>query len=468
MKPLHVAVLAAAVAVGVVLVLMIGSDDGRSSERGPGARGAGRDGGTTTTKTVKVGLGGGGDEAAPEGALEVTLTVVDADGAPAAGAELALSGRLERRGGAGADGTAKLDGLAPGLYDLVARKGKATACTSFELKADADLGTLRLAEAVAIRGTVYDAQKRPVKGAVVEATVADAPGGFDLTMMAKLILEPEPVASRAVTGEDGVYELLVAKGGRFGLRVAATDLAPEGEAPRAWTVDTEGLDFYLFPGVGLSGRVSDRAGRPVAGARVLLLDPLSVLAKRIPKQETTSGGDGSFALSATPSDETMLVVRATGYATHMATEVRFPQHDLQIVLEAGIRVRIQAVRESDPERPAPGVHAMVMYHGSIAVGVTGDDGVILLENLPRESTGAMGDERAGYLWGGGFVPRKVSLAEREPGTDGLVDAGRVEMADGGIVRGRVLDKATGEPVAGAELRSHGDRKSTRLNSSHRT
>ncbi|MHC4162382.1 MAG: carboxypeptidase regulatory-like domain-containing protein, partial [Planctomycetota bacterium] len=376
------------------------------------------------------------------------------DGSAAAGAELELSGRALLRDATATDGTIEIDGLFPGFYNLIVRRGRAVGALDFQLEKTTDLGTLELREAVAIRGHVFDPQRTPLAGARVEAVHMAGRGGFSLTTVVRAIMTPEQIMARTATDADGAYELLVPTGGTYAVRASAKGFAQEAEAVRPYTADVSGLDFYLFPGVQVAGKVVETSGAPVAGAILMLVDPMSAFGGTTPKVETVTAGDGTFALVAMPSRNLLLVVRAIGYATHMESNLSLPALNLTIKLEAGVSVRLKAVDADQPAMPAPDVSVALMYRGGFAAGTTDERGELVLENLPTKGTRMWGSQQQAFLWGGGYVVRMVQLASKEP-VDGVLDVGAVEMTKGGVVSGKVLDKTTGDPVEGAHLRSMG-------------
>jgi protocatechuate 3,4-dioxygenase beta subunit len=452
MKALHFAVVAAVLLVAALLAFMAlsGGERGTTGRAGGREDGAAREGATAEPAREP---GAKGTDAGA-GALSITLTVVGPDDAPAGGAVIELDGGGDSlRAAADADGKLAVRGLAPGIYDLRARRGNLAGALHFELKRPRDLGTLKLSASVAIRGHVFGPRGEPLPGARVEACRAVERAAFDVMTAVRGMAEPEEVVARAAAGDDGAYELAVPAGGTCGLRASAKGFAQEGEPARAYTADADGVDFWLTPGALLQGRVLDARQAPVAAARVLVADPMGLFGRRVPKAETATGADGSFSMVVTPTEQSMLVVRAAGFASHMQPNLHLPQADLVIVLEKGVALRLRTVDAERPETPAPRVSVIAMYRGGFGAGETDDLGCLLLENLPTKGTG-MGNQQQIFLWGGGYIAQTLDLGRQEP-VDGVVDAGDVKLAPGGVVRGRVLDKTTGDGIAGARVRSFG-------------
>jgi protocatechuate 3,4-dioxygenase beta subunit len=455
MKPLHIAVAAAVLLVAALVVFLVTSDGERADTRratGRESRGA-RDGGGDGDEAATA-AGVGGEANAGAGTLSIALRIVDADGNPAGGAEAEIDRGLDAlRVAADGEGALRVSGLATGIYDLRARHGKQAGALRFELRKTTDLGTLKLSATVAVRGRVLGPRGEPLPGARVEACGAAESMGLDMTAAIRSMAQPDEVLARARSGDDGAYELALPEGGTYALRATAEGFAQQGEPARRYAADTDGIDFWLMPGALLQGHVVDARQSPVAGARVLVVDPMSLFGKRMPKAETAAGADGAFSMVVQPAQQSMLIVRAAGYASHMQGNLTLPQTNLLVTLEEGVSLTFQAVDAERPEVPAPHVNVIAVYQGGFGAGETDDSGRLLIENLPTRGTG-MGNQQQALLWGGGYIAQSIDIARNDP-VDGVVDLGVVKVAPGGTIRGRVLDKTTGEPIAGAHLRTFG-------------
>jgi len=451
MKPLHLAVAAAVLLVAALLAFVAMSGGERGSTQRAGGRETGTPRDAMPGETVQQVAPG--EATAGSGALSIELSIVDPDDQPVGGAEVELDrGVGALRVAADTEGRLRVRGLASGIYDLRARRGKLAGSLHFELKRTTDLGTLKLSAAVAVRGHVYGPQGEPLPGARVEACRGAEQAAFDVMALVRGMSDPEEIAAHATAGDDGAYELLV-PAGTLALRATAQGFAQEGEPARPYASDTDGVDFWLMPGVLLQGHVVDARQQPVAAAHVLLVDPMSVFGRRVPKAETATGADGAFSVIVQPTLQSMLVVRAAGYATHMQPNLQLPQTNLVVVLEEGVALRFQAVDEERPEIPAPHVNVIATYRGGFGAGKTDELGRVLLENLPTRDTG-MGGEDQVFLWGGGYIAQDVDIGNLEP-VDGVVDLGVVKVAPGGTVRGRVLDRTSGVGIPGASVRTFG-------------
>jgi hypothetical protein len=95
------------------------------------------------------------------------------------------------------------------------------------------------------------------------------------------------------------------------VRVEAEGFRTRSFGPYQLPPGSHFLDFELDTGLALKGIVRDRAGRPVAGARVAFDDAAA-----------TTDADGSFTLSGLEERTTTLVVSREGYVQTVVNSVR--------------------------------------------------------------------------------------------------------------------------------------------------
>ena len=455
MKPIHLAVAVAVLAATGLLFFALKPDTGARSTQHSGAR-ADRGGrstrggdrphdGTTRTGDVSTSARRAGD-----GALSLKVAILMPDGTPAAKAEVKLSGRAALTVNANAQGQVDVAGLKAGFYTLAARKGRAIGAVSFELESITDLGTLTLANGVTIRGKVFGQGGKPLHGAVVDAARDRMRDKRDMISKILVMLEPSHVAASATTAEDGSFELFVPTAGRLSLRASAAGHALEAEPSRLFLSDREGFDFHLVRASELTGKVVNKAGAPIPGANVIIMNMMGMVTGRDEKAETVTDRSGRFRLALTPADQSLLIVRAAGYASYYANSPKIQPGGLTIELTPGFVLRLRAIDENG--RPAPEVNVLVVYRASLATGRTRSDGRLEIENVSQQ-TGPMGNQQQLFLHGGIYVP-KVEKISKEP-ENGLLDLGDVELSLGGTVRGQILDAETRQPVKGAMIRAFG-------------
>ncbi len=234
-------------------------------------------------------------------AAALTGTVVDASGAPLAGAEVTLEPggagsadpsfrTLARKVATGPEGVFRFEeASATGNRLSVRKDGLAPSATS-GVRSGGLARPLALSPGVALAGTVRDAQKRPVANALVrfEGVKATTPW--------------------VLTGEDGAFTIAHAPDGRGTLVVDAGDSGwaskPDVKLPLA-----EGRTFpvALAAPASLAGKIVDeKTGRAVPRARLLLKgNAFARLVRTAP--------DGSYALKGVPPETYRLSVDEARY-----------------------------------------------------------------------------------------------------------------------------------------------------------
>ena len=305
-------------------------------------------------------------------------------------------------------------------------------------------------------GTVMNAQGKPIAGATVEALNAvEASLSLDMSKMFQRVGEPDDVTAFAKSGDDGKYELILPGKGSYSFRAFSPKHGQEIEPARAVVKDITGVDFHLFNAAIVSGIVVASDDTPIAGARVMLADPMSMF-RGGAKTEGVTDATGRFSLPANAtSAETnaILVARAVGYAAHVKGDITVPSNNVRIQLETGVTLRMRTVVKGS-EKPAVGVRVAVMFGGGFGTGTSDAAGEVVVAHLPTKSATGMGRQKMAILTADRYVPQMKNLASMKV-EDGLLDAGKVEMEAGGVVRGMVKNRDTQKPVAAAMVRAMG-------------
>ncbi|MFM8981289.1 MAG: carboxypeptidase regulatory-like domain-containing protein [Planctomycetia bacterium] len=227
--------------------------------------------GATVQRTVEL------DEETLAATLDLALgtstvrgRVVRADGQPVTGAWVTLEaaggegdamGRMRAQKTTATDGSFEAGGLEAGRYLLRVNSGEHAQHLGepFVLAEGAahDTGDIRLAPGVTLSGRVTDDTGKPVEDATVSLRDARGRSVFSFSM--------------ATTGSDGRYDVHGLEAGAYTVRFEARGLAPD-ERPVTLGAQGGSLDGVLSRGGTLQVLVEDDAGRPLAGARVSLLD----------------------------------------------------------------------------------------------------------------------------------------------------------------------------------------------------
>jgi len=225
----------------------------------------------------------------------------DLDG-PVAGAKVTLRGSsgilLTVEGTTGDDGAVDLSGLpknATVSFDVKAKGFLPKRESGLDL--DASPRVVRLARGAAISGAVRDLDGAPVAGARVgltgeksdrrEVATTDARGAFTFDGV-----------------DDGAWRLTAKADGFAESEPAAVEVTEHRSI--------EDVAIKLVPAEGISGRVVDGAGTPLAGARVQLVssperDDLAPLA------EALSASDGTYQVRAAPIADAWLIATKPGF-----------------------------------------------------------------------------------------------------------------------------------------------------------
>ncbi len=323
--------------------------------------------------------------------------------------------------------------------------------------------TLALTRAGRLQGKVVDLAGRPAPG----ATVIAIPGAT----LGKRAFDPaDPVADRTVSDAQGRFELrhlrpdesYEVRAFRAGSLPAAQQATAAGPAatPRS-------LTLVLAPLRAGRGRVQDSAGRPVAGAQVVLRPALRPSTSPSP----TSAGEpapaadavlvetdakGFFQAPACPAAEVELTVRKKGFATVSLPALRVPPGtgtaDLGVVtLKPGAHLAGRVVDSQNrpvPEaevfaldRPTRGLEVDRHLKGQKPTVKTASDGGFLIENLPSGQSVHLVVRAAGFL-------TAIPAAVRPPAAKPLV----IRLEPEAVLQGRVVEE-DGDPVVGARIES---------------
>jgi hypothetical protein len=176
-------------------------------------------------------------------------------------------------------------------------------------------------------------------GAAIAGTVRD--GGGDGIAGARLYLGNDTNARlrNADSGEGGTFNFEGVEDGAWRLTASAKGfqtsdpISVEIREHRA----AERVNFTLEPADGISGRVVDGVGSPIAGALVRLIGAWQRddLDRASPEAEATSSSDGRYALSAEARSDGWLVATKSGYAPAAERAPRDGAQHGEVVLTLG-------------------------------------------------------------------------------------------------------------------------------------
>lgn len=345
---------------------------------------------------------------------------------------------------------------------------------------DAGVVEVALLRGGTIEGRVVDARGYPIPGATLEVVGTDVDGMpvamvaprsllrdalFDRALTGPLALVPRgelgvmpgpvppiPTASAAipdasdpdeapwVTGGDGRFVAGPVLPGRLRVLARHPDYVEgESELVRIEPGGRATVKIVLAPGGRLEGRVRERDGTPVAGARIEVASARGAF-----ERTTYAAPDGTFAFAAVPSDVVVTVARPDA-PSDLATR-------LTVEVPPGRRTAIDVVL---PERRDDVALRVVDRRGA---GVaTAEIRVESLDvDVPMRRTVFTDSEGAATILSGDGLPLRlvVHAPKHAPRVVVLEPARReerVELAAGLVVRGRVTGNGGRERIADADV-----------------
>ncbi|MBX3180224.1 MAG: carboxypeptidase regulatory-like domain-containing protein [Candidatus Hydrogenedentes bacterium] len=303
---------------------------------------------------------------------------------------------------------------------------------ALSLEAVLDALPAKRAGGASITGVVVDKRGKPLPGMKVVGagdmfgtdippTTTEANGAFHIAGLAPgaFKIMALPAVSGGLGIDSGLREVTLAEG----QRVTGVRLVYEGASERA-----------------VSGRVTDRRGLPISGARVEANDPTSSI---MFSSHTESDGDGYFVLESREGKRFSASVFHPAYSTVHLPRIEAGTKNLNVVME-GRGAIVGRVVEDHTGNPVTRFEA--------GAGVRFWDATRGAENLFEDSEGRfeLPSVEAGlayvYVRADGFAPLQVRIPPLH--SDETRDVGLLRMARGAALDGVVVDW-TGVPVSGA-------------------
>ncbi|MCD6361270.1 MAG: carboxypeptidase regulatory-like domain-containing protein, partial [Armatimonadetes bacterium] len=368
----------------------------------------------------------------------VSGTVVTQEGRPVPGARIALPNGLSAT--SDTQGRFTIEGIGSGPQELaVIAKGMAskTQTANVETGRMTEM-TVTLARGWSLRGTITNEQGESVEGATVRLRPSRAMtyygygpyGPYDMMWYMRPISSDEQgrfeLTGLSYTESPGTLAIEHPDYARHTIR----DLAPPPEGTDALT-----LDVTLDKGLAIAGKVIGPDGGPVVAAKVIFRGGSSWA-------RTTTDANGRFMLdkiiSGAPGH---VVVQAESLAPQARAAT--PGRDeampwLDFVMEPGHTARGRVIDwEGKPIAGARVTPMAVLPGGPGGISVsqttgTDRDGAFLLASLPADGV------TVDVSFNGRTVANNVPLK--------IDDVTTIVLQPPGVIRGRVVDADTGEPV----------------------
>jgi len=265
-----------------------------------------------------------------------------------------------------------------------------------------------------ITGAVIDERSRPIAGVSVTAR---AMGSGDALWTPGLLR----TVRAGITGPNGRFLLRTDDVDDIQIDATKAGLPPAHSATLhvAAGARLAGVTITMPQGVMLRGRVTGNEAKPLSGARVSVANDV-----------VRTKDDGTFAMRVLEGTYDVSVA-AAGYAPRsVRAQVSADSRPVEIALEPGVSVSGRVSRGGEP------VEGVNVYTVSGAAGEpvqTGSDGSFRIDDLAR------GEIRLAFKKPADFIQITRAVTAPASGVN-------VELPPGSRVSGRVIDKATGQPV----------------------
>jgi protocatechuate 3,4-dioxygenase beta subunit len=342
---------------------------------------------------------------------KLAVTVVTAEGAPIADAQLAIAGVQDVEGKTTADGTATLSPVLPGWAAVQASAAGFAPGSGFtQVAGGGATAQLRitLRKGVAVSGRVIDDRGKPVASArVTTSGVFDLPAGLD------------PV----VTDAKGRFAFAALAAGTHTLVATDGEHAPARSGPL--TVEDRPIDnveIVMQTGGAIAGTVVDQEGAPVAFATIRASGD-GQQAWQAGARQVTSDHAGAFELRGLPRAKLKLRAESDAAASAIAVvdlEAQQDQRDLRLVLDVTGTIAGIVVDETGQPLPEVQVNAFPDILGGASAdavvlagmsSATSDGGGrFVIRGLPDGEyrvRAARSSGRGQYDWGQGGVSAKT-------------------------------------------------------------
>jgi len=322
------------------------------------------------------------------------------------------------------------------------------------------LGSVYLAPAFTVPGTVVDEKDAPVAGAVVRALRSrSGASSFDVLRLIRE-LPARPVAvDVATSGPDGKFEFHKVPPGRFDFTVEKPGYQIKVEDAAIVTPDAKNhpFRFVLLHGFQVEGKVVREGGGPVGGISVVAFhEPNNdVDLRALDKSFATTDEKGAFTIDELGAGRYILAVTPEGEPAAIATNVDVPtKKPVEVVLKGDAWLEGKVTGDGEKAIPDAQVYAMNFDGKSPTVGntKTDADGHYVIRGLKSGPLQLFLVQAEGY---GNYPDDLMALMRGRGKSDVTLVAGKneknVTLAKGGVVRGIVKEKDGDAPIAGARV-----------------
>lgn len=366
-------------------------------------------------------------------------TVLGADGRPVPGATVSAAARPWGWGSSEPvddRGAFELNGLNPGVYDVVAKAPGLAAAVAAEIAVDRRTETgvdLVLRPGARVVGRLVDGDERAVAGKV-------SVGDLDGRPVPRVLQDPLTVE----TGADGRFAIDYVPVGEHALGVGARGLASQrvDVAVRDGERQVDVGDVRLEVGIAIRGRVRSKAGQPVPDAVVRATG----MRRGGEGAEARTEADGTFVVAGLESGVYRLSAEAVGFGQEDKT-AEAGGDPVELVLSPAGTITGRVV--DDRGQPVD----------TFRVSAAATDTDRRMMRMPRfeETSDESGHFSLSNVAAGTYLVTASAPERASASVPGVkvaegqsVDVGTIKLTAGGIVRGTVVDQ-TGAGVVGASV-----------------
>lgn len=241
---------------------------------------------------------------------------------------------------------------------------------------------VKLHPAAHIRGVVRDENQHPIADAkvriVLNAGYMTINGSYDAG---------EPI----VTDAEGNYSSPPLDPGRYTVSARAGALAVRAKEPVDVGLAAQvKLDLILSQGLVIGGRVTDSAGKPIAGA-TLSTEPMEWFSDAKPPVDATTDKDGRYTIKGLLGPMVSLKVQAKGFGTKTRLEQQLLKDKADVDFKLAAEGSLLVTALGPNQQPLKGIFVNVQIEPEtplepgdfmVAEKPTGDDGTARIKALP--------------------------------------------------------------------------------------
>jgi protocatechuate 3,4-dioxygenase beta subunit len=370
-----------------------------------------------------------------------------------AGAEVRLTrpmrGEIVASAITDAKGNYSIGGFAPDAYTLTpSRPGYAFAGGSVSVTAGQRVQRPFAGSAEArISGMVVDEEKKPVAAAVVSAQGVAREGGPFMMRQGGRSRRP------GVSGPDGRYSVRTAAEGDVQIEAVRTGYPAARSSTLHLTAGERrsGIVVTIPRGIAVSGRVTDRDGKPLSGVSVSAAESrggpagmrrMVIMDGDSEDDSVRTASDGSFTIRLKEGSYDV-GFRREGYAARSvrALQVGDNMKPLEVTLDPGVEITGRVTRGG---RPIESVSVNALSEDGPHSTTTDSDGHFVIADLTPGTT------MVNFTRPEEFIQQMRSLTA--PARDVSI-----EIPPGGRISGRVVDKSTHKPITAFQAGVSGTR-----------